>query len=220
VPDGSLMRWAVLLVAALAAMADGRAAAQDRAGDFDFYVLALSWSPTWCAGEGADGESAQCREGSSLGFIVHGLWPQRERGYPQSCPTDEPQRVPLGLADEMADLMPDRGLVFSQWRKHGTCTGLSQSDYFALTRAAAARVAIPPDFVGTEQDATVSADTVERAFLTANPEMPRDGVAVTCEDGKLEEVRICLTRDLGFRACQEVDRRGCRQGRLSMPAPG
>jgi len=25
------------------------AASEARAGDFDYYVLALSWSPTWCA---------------------------------------------------------------------------------------------------------------------------------------------------------------------------
>ena len=214
------MRRAALLAATFLALSGATAAAQDRPGDFDFYVLALSWSPTWCATEGQGGGSAQCRDRAPFGFIVHGLWPQHERGYPQSCDTAEPQRVPLSLAESMADLMPDRGLVFSQWRKHGTCTGLSQTDYFAATRAAAGRVAIPPDFSNLQRDAELSAEAVERAFLAANPDMPKDGVAVACEADMLGEVRICLTRELDFRACEEVDGRGCRRQRLSVPAPG
>jgi ribonuclease T2 len=194
--------------------------AQDKAGVFDFYVLALSWSPTFCATREGDRDSAQCREGAGHGFIVHGLWPQFERGYPESCQTDEPQRVPLELAEEMLDIMPDRGLVFSQWRRHGTCTGLSQADYFAKVRAAAERIRIPPEFTEVRQDATISAAAVERAFLAANPGMEVDGIAVACEAGSLEEVRICLTRELDFRACAEVDRRACRQQQLSVPAPG
>lgn len=208
-----------LACALIALWSVSTATAQDRAGDFDFYVLALSWSPTWCANQESASGSAQCRSEADFGFIVHGLWPQREQGYPQSCATTEPQRVPLSLAEEMRDLMPSRGLVFSQWRKHGTCTGLSQAQYFATVRSAAARVTIPPQFTGLRQNAAFSAAELERAFLDANPRMEGSGIAVACEAGALEEVRICLTRDLEFRACAEVDRRGCRQTGLTVPAP-
>ena len=45
----------------------------------------------------------------------------------------------------------------------------------------------------------------------------RGGVAVTCSSTHLSEVRICLSRDLKFRECQEIDRRACRRERLVMP---
>jgi ribonuclease T2 len=64
----------------------------------------------------------------------------------------------------------------------------------------------------------MSAFDVENAFAAANPGLARDGIAVSCADGRLDEVRICLTRDLSFRSCANVDRRGCRQRSLEVPA--
>lgn len=213
---GSTLACAALLTLSCT----GGSRAQDRSGVFDFYVLALSWSPTWCVTEGQVSGSDQCSEAAGHGFIVHGLWPQHERGYPEFCATAEPQRVPQGLAADMLDLMPDRNLVFGQWRKHGTCTGLTQSGYFETIRSAAALVTIPEEFLGLERQGSVSAEEVENAFLAANPRMQADGIAVSCEAGLMEEVRICMTRDLSFRDCDEVDRRGCRQSGLRIPAPG
>ena len=56
-------------------------------GDFDFYVLALSWSPSYCAIEGDGADPAQCANGRPYAFVVHGLWPQYEKGYPRDCET-------------------------------------------------------------------------------------------------------------------------------------
>ncbi|MCB1968558.1 MAG: ribonuclease, partial [Candidatus Accumulibacter sp.] len=52
---------------------------------FDFYVLALSWSPAYCLIEGDRANKQQCAEERDLGFVVHGLWPQFESGYPEFC---------------------------------------------------------------------------------------------------------------------------------------
>jgi ribonuclease T2 len=52
-------------------------------GQFDFYVLALSWSPGFCENSGS--RSRQCDSGRGLGFVTHGLWPQNEQGYPSFC---------------------------------------------------------------------------------------------------------------------------------------
>lgn len=181
-----------------------------RGKGFDFYVLSLSWSPTWCAANDTGGKTQQCRRGENNGFIVHGLWPQNERGYPEYCATREPDRVPDGLGRTILDIIPSMGLIGHQWRKHGSCSGLGQKDYFTVVRAAYERIAIPAALEAQRGAARLTPDAVEQAFIAANPGLRRDGMAVTCEDGRLEEVRVCLNADLSFRACPAVDRAACR----------
>ncbi len=113
---------------------------------FDFYVLALSWSPAYCRAEGPGANKQQCAADRDLGFVVHGLWPQFENGYPEFCPTREPDRVPSRLGRNYTDIVPSMGLIGHQWRKHGSCSGLSQNDYFGVLRAARERVRLPPAF--------------------------------------------------------------------------
>ncbi|MFD1329491.1 ribonuclease T2 family protein [Mycoplana ramosa] len=183
---------------------------------FDFYVLSLSWSPTWCMDNDAAGTGEQCRSGRKAGFIVHGLWPQFERGYPEFCRTREPDRVPAALGKQYLDIIPSMGLIGHQWRKHGSCSGQSQRDYLAATRAAFARVAIPD---GLEQASGEPLGTaaIERALVAANPGLTERGVAVTCDRGRLDEIRICMTPALDFRDCPEVDRAACKAKTISQP---
>jgi len=188
-------------------------------GDFDFYVLALSWSPSYCANEGADADPRQCRGDLRRGFVLHGLWPQYERGYPESCPSEFALRVPDRLARSMLDIMPSPGLVGYQWRKHGTCTGLDQVRYFEAAREAYSRVHVPDAFLNLGDDATTSAKAIEAAFVAANPGLSPAGIAVACKRGRLAEIRICLTDALEFRRCGEVDAAGCRSADLHIPAP-
>lgn len=191
------------------------ALAGDVPGRFDFYLLSLTWSPSYCAAEGGARDDAQCENGRHYGFLVHGLWPQYERGYPEDCPT----RVFPAEADirGLSDLMPARGLVRHEWQKHGACSGLAPADYLKTIRAARERVRIPAAFQNIDGYKTVSPAEVEAAFVAANPGLGPEGVAVTCDGRRLREVRICLTRDLGFRACDEVDRRACRADRVVLP---
>jgi ribonuclease T2 len=207
-----------IAAAALAAFACAAgAAAQDRPGDFDYYVLALSWSPAWCATEGADRAdgAAQCDPRAARGFVVHGLWPQRERGWPQDCRTDAPGPSRRETA-AMADIMPSGELAFAQWRKHGRCTGLSGREYLRLTRAAAESVAVPPGLARAGEAAEVDPALVEAAFRAANPGFPPDGVTVTCRDGLLREVRLCMDRALAPRACAPDAARDCRARRVTL----
>lgn len=187
---------------------------------FDFLVLALSWSPSYCEAEGANANRQQCAVGKDHAFVVHGLWPQFEKGWPEFCVSREPDRVPDALVRRYSDLIPSAGLVGHQWRKHGSCSGLSQADYLALTRLARERIEVPDRFEAPRKQDQVSPAEVEAAFTAANPGLPRDGIAVTCEGGLLREVRICMTKDLDFRACAGIDARGCRLPRAAMPAPG
>lgn len=199
------------LSAALAVFAAaGPAAAQDEAGVFDYYVLALTWTPSWCAEEGAWDEP-QCTRG--LGFTLHGLWPQDERGWPEYCDTAaaDPTRRETAA---MADIMGSGGLAFYQWKKHGRCTGLSADRYFAVARRLYAAMHLPaPD------DDRASAGAIEAALLAVNPALRPDSVIVTCGAGRVEEVRVCLTRDFAPRACSaDVLRGACRsRGLLDVP---
>nr|WP_071673936.1 ribonuclease T2 [Nioella nitratireducens] len=192
-----------LLLATGMAHADG-----EQAGDFDYYVMSLSWTPTWCALEGDDRDSPQCDAGQGFGFTLHGLWPQYERGWPAFCPTTErnPSRQMTG---EMADIFGTSGLAWYQWTKHGVCSGLSASDYYATARLAYGRVNRPTVLRHLDREVRLPAALVEQAFLEANPELTAEMLTVTCEAGRVQEVRICLTRDLEPRACAPDTARDC-----------
>lgn len=185
-------------------------------GQFDFYVLALSWSPGFCEITGT--RSAQCDPGRGLGFVVHGLWPQFEEGYPSFC---EPsgRLVPRAAVEEANGLFPDDGLARYQWRKHGTCTGENPSGYFRAVRQAREKVRLPEALQSPKAEAKVMPAEIEQAFLKANPGLRPDMISVSCGRRIFQEVRICLTRDLrDFRSCPEVDRNTCRAGEIAVPA--
>lgn len=192
------------------AVAQGRYDRGGTPGEFDFYVLALSWSPGFCEIEGDRRNREQCAPGANLGFVVHGLWPQYERGFPSDCGPSG--RSPTRMAmDQAVGLFPSEGLARYQWRKHGTCSGSSPADYFADVRRARERVKIPPALAAVDNDRSWTTLDLERAFVDANPGLRTDMMSVSCRRGVLEEVRICFSKDLrGFRSCGEVDRSGCR----------
>lgn len=209
------MRLLILLILGL--IAPLPVIARDVAGRFDYYVLALSWQPSWCEMTGDARGAPECDRGDGRGFTIHGLWPQYERGWPQNCDTAE--RDPSRRDSQaMADVMGSGGLAWYQWQKHGRCSGLSAAEYYDATRAAGARIAIPPALTALARDARQSPAAIEAGFLTANPDLEADGVTVTCRDGALAEVRICLTRDLEPRSCAPDTRRDCRSDRLRVPA--
>lgn len=202
------MRWMLLAFAALcwapAARAEG-----ERAGDFDYYVLSLSWSAAWCALEGDARGDRQCEGGRGLTFVLHGLWPQHEDGWPSFCRTAErdPTRAQTAA---MADIMGGAGLAFYQWKKHGRCSGLSAEAYFRTARKAYETVTIPDLFALVDQPLSLPAGVIEDAFLEANPALTRDQITITCKEGRIQEVRLCLTRDLTPRRCGADVIRDCR----------
>jgi ribonuclease T2 len=205
-----------LVLAALLAggpvWADGEAA-----GDFDYYVMSLSWSANWCALEGDGRDDPQCDAGRGLSFTLHGLWPQYEEGWPSYCRTGarDPSRSQTAA---MADIMGGAGLAFYEWKKHGRCAGLSADDYFALSRQAYSSIVIPTVFANLDRDLALPASVVEEAFLEANPGLARDQITITCNDGMIAEARICLTRDLEPRRCGDDVIRDCRMQDAVMEA--
>lgn len=195
----------------------GRVAGARATGSFDFYVLALSWSPGFCDTGGAGKAHDQCAVGANLGFVVHGLWPQNAHGFPSDC-DDGAARFPSRAAlDRVRGLYPSEGLARYEWRKHGTCTGLSPSDYFDQVRRARDAVTIPASLQAPGEPQTVAPRDILRAFSQANARLRADEMAVTCRQGELEEVRVCFARDLrGFTPCPEVARASCRASAISV----
>ena len=208
----------VLIFSALLLGAIGGAAAQGRhqgePGQFDFYLLSLSWSPSFCETASGSARAQQCGS-RPYSFVVHGLWPQYEHGYPEYC--DRDSWLDRDIMRSMLDLMPAPGLIFNEWKKHGTCAGLGPRPYFETIRKARAAVKIPSEFLNLSEPKTVAPAEIEDAFVKVNPGLNTSSMAVNCNRNRLSEVRICMSKDLQFRACEELDRRGCRRDQVTMP---
>ncbi|WP_146345769.1 ribonuclease T2 family protein [Phaeobacter marinintestinus] len=182
--------WVLAMVLACPVFADG-----EKSGDFDYYVLSLSWSPNWCATEGDRRDSDQCDDRHDFGWTLHGLWPQYHQGWPSFCRT--PHAPPSrGMTSEMADIMGNSGLAWHQWKKHGTCSGLTAPAYYALSRHAYEQVNRPDVFRKLDRTVKLPASVVEEAFLKENPQLEPNMLTVTCKDGHIHEARVCLSRDL------------------------
>lgn len=172
----------------------------DQPGKFDYYVLSLSWSPNWCAQTGDTRNEDQCDPRHDYGWILHGLWPQNERGWPAFCRTTK--RAPSrAMTSAMVDVMGSSGLAWHQWKKHGACTGLSAANYYQLARHAYEQVNRPQIFRKLKQPIRLPAKVVEQAFMESNPKLLQNQITITCKSGHIQEARLCLTRDLKPRKC-------------------
>lgn len=202
--------WRIALAAciALACVGAARGETGARPGAFDYYILSLSWSPAFCATHADD---AQCGPRGQTGFVEHGLWPQYEHGgYPTACGTAPP--LPKAVVESMMPVMPGTRLIWHQWAKHGTCSGLDATDYFATAAKAFLRVNLP-ERLRLRERLGLPAATVRAWFVEANTGLHPDGVAVVCDGDEITEVRLCLTKDLAYRRCGRgvADRCGARR---------
>ena len=187
---------------------------QSEPGNFDYYVLSLSWSPSFCESPAGAASPQQCGR-RPYSFVVHGLWPQFERGFPEACQVPPP-RLDRRIVDSMLDLMPAPALVFHEWDAHGTCSGLPPRDYFDTVRKARAAVIIPPAYEHPEAPLTVTPQEVVASFVTANAGLTPQGIELDCDRTRLREVRLCFTQQLQFRDCSNR-RNSCRADKLVMP---
>ena len=201
------MRNAV--AAALIGLAGFARADGEPSGKFDYYVMALSWSPNWCATEGDARGSPQCDPREDFGWVLHGLWPQYHRGWPAFCPTVERQPN-RSLTEMMADIMGTSGLAWYQWKKHGVCSGLSAPEYYELSRRAYDSVMRPDVFRKLQKPMKLPAKIVEQAFLKANPGLEPDMITITCKQGRIAEARVCLSKALDPVPCGRDVVRDCK----------
>jgi ribonuclease T2 len=185
-------------------------------GQFDYYLLSLSWSPAFCIQQPA---AAECNGPRRFGFIVHGLWPQNEKGWPENCGADT--QVPDSVVEGISDLMPSRKLVYHEWSAHGTCSGLDPQGFFALLRKAHDSIEIPAPFRNASAEIEQPPAAVVNEFLRSNPRLPPDSVVATCsgqDAPRLREVHVCFDRDLHGRACSaDAQHEACRASSVIVP---
>lgn len=211
---------AVLCCSAFLLTAAHTAAAGGTPGKFDYYVMALSWSPTYCAEEGRNRGERQCSGQRPYAFVLHGLWPQYAKGWPDYCDIGRKPWVPRVLIDAMLDIMPSPRLVIHQYRKHGTCSGLSPEAYYKLARKTHDAIQIPARYLSPNKPITVSPQEIESDFLKTNRDLEPEMISISCGRGKrLREVRICFTKEGRLTACghNEDQTRLCRLDKVVMP---
>lgn len=190
----------------------GKAPVESVAGVFDYYLLTLSWSPTFCLTHKDD---AQC-SGKGYGFVLHGLWPQYAKGgWPESCPpmvTLSPAERAQGLT-----LFPTPKLLEHEWAKHGTCSGLGASGYLDAADKAVGAVKIPEQLQPFSSTHYFQAQEIVNLFRQSNPGIAADGIAVICNGPELSEVRVCMGKSLEFGACGKGVKTSCRDGDIRVP---
>lgn len=187
---------AFALSLSLPAFADGEP------GKFDYYLLTLSWSPEYCAG--AKNDQFQCGAGKHYGFVVHGLWPQYNKGYPDSCSTAP--AVPETVVQEVLPIMPSKKLIQHEWEKHGTCSGKGVGEYFELIKNSFQTIKIPDDLAKPNQPINTSAIAIRKQFIASNPNLQ---MAVACKGKYLQEVRFCFDKAMQPTACSSDVRDSC-----------
>lgn len=192
-------------------------AQEHRTGEFDYFVLSLSWSPNWCAREGDARKSPQCGADKNHGWVLHGLWPQYERGYPEYCNTTE-QPPSRRMTKEMSDIMGTSGLAWHQWKKHGTCSGLSAQEYYSTSRQAYYQITRPEIFRKLQNSVRLPASVVQDAFLRDNKALGPDMITITCKGDQIQEARICLTKEFEPRTCGADVIRDCTATRALFEA--
>lgn len=174
-------------------------------GNFDFYLLSLSWSPGFCATPAGANDPGQCAPGRKFSFVLHGLWPQYEQsGWPEDC-SNEP--IDPASVQKMIAIMPSEKLIEHEWSKHGTCSGLSAKDYFDEADEAFHSIRIPAPYASLPRALTVSPAEIRSQFAAANPGGGEAEFVVECSgNGRyLTEVHACLDKDLTGRACNREE---------------
>ena len=209
----------LLVLGAALQLFAGNAGAQQHGppGRFDYYLLSLSWSPQFCAEGGERSAPGQCAPQRHLGFVLHGLWPQFAKGgWPAFCTPGGP--VPAEIQDRMLTILPNRSLIEHEWEKHGTCSGLDASLYFAASAAAFRSIRIPEPYRQPDGYLATNAGQLAADFAAANPGLEPSGIAVVCKKQYLAEVRLCLSKELKPAACGPDVRNQCSQTVVLRPA--
>ncbi len=192
-------------------------AAGNAPGNFDYYLLTLSWAPEFCATYAGNAPASECDPARHFGFVVHGLWPENDDGsYPLNCTPAQPVAQPT--VEHMLAIMPARGLIQHEWATHGTCSGLGAQGYFAAIEKASRQVQVPAEYRAPGQAMQTSPYDIEQKFAAAN-HAPAGNFRVSCSNSELVAVEVCLTKDLQYRQCSPR-LRDCRAPQVTIqPTP-
>ncbi len=210
----------ILMCFLVLAMVSPAFAKGPQSGVFDYFVLSLSWSPTYCGSAAGANDQSQCAPGRNFAFVVHGLWPQYQKGWPEACAHAE-NWVPQEQIDGMMDIMPSKKLIIHEWKKHGTCAGVSMADYFRAIRLIFEKVKIPARYLSPNADVLTTPQQLVSDFVKTNRDLTAAMISVQCgnarDRARLSELRICLDKHSGFSACGGNEKQSCAATTLVMP---
>ena len=181
------------------AMAFAHVAGQDTA---TIYVYAYSWTPGFCYNQVYPG----CMNPLpywETNLTIHGLWPQYAvSGYPASC-TTEPfdNTIPTQIGEsKMIQYWPDVQYTLDsssynsfwahEWTKHGTCSGLTQLQYFNAAIDLTSHIPTPSalyESIGHNMSTNVLRDSFGGA----------DYVALQCKNQMLNGIYTCWNQTKG-----------------------
>lgn len=220
-PRSSLFRsLAVLLVALAIFMVAENTMARGKPGKFDYYALVLSWSPTFCGSPAGRHSQQQCGKGRRFAFVVHGLWPQYTRGWPEHCRKKAPY-LSNHLIRSFYDIMPSKSLIIHEWKRHGTCSGLSAQAYFSHARSLFQQIKIPARYLSPTHTILTTPQQLVEDFVKTNRGLNKNMISVQCGNttkrARLREVRICFSRKGHLISCGRNEARQCRARQLALP---
>ncbi len=192
---------------------------QHKAGKFDYYSLVLSWSPTYCETGGSKRRDPQCTTDRPYSFVLHGLWPQYNKRWPEYCPTKKKPWISNELINSMLDIMPSKRLIIHEYKKHGTCSGLTPENYYKASRILFKSIKIPARYQNLQKPLMVTPAQIEADFLKENPKMKPEMISIVCGKRRMKEIRICFTRKGHLTACGQNENQSklCRLKKAYLP---
>jgi ribonuclease T2 len=168
------------------------------------YVFAYSWSPGFCNTQSNDPGCASPDAYWGNHFTIHGLWPQyTTSGYPAACTTEAfdpsaPQSIGLSTMEQYwpnvqaAEGASNYDDFWShEWSKHGTCSGLPQTEYFNTTVNLLRSFGTPAIFT-QNVGKSVSADDLRDALGGATM------ASLLCSNGQLTGAYTCWSQTNGL----------------------
>ena len=184
-------------------------------GPIDSYVLAISWSPQFCstsAGK-SDESKFQCKL-NKFGFVVHGLWGQNDnakddlKDHPRHCnPSKSGDAIVVDskIIEQNICTMPSTKLIQGEWQKHGTCTSMSQVNYFGKINELYNSLYMPDmaNIVNEKNETTVLSIVSQILLLNREKNIPSDSIVIrTGKNNVLNEIFICYDTNFNFKACK------------------
>lgn len=157
----------------------------------DTYLLAIAWQPEACRSKAADTSDPSACESGRI-WTLHGLWPNSADGkHPRYCRPS--QALTEATVRRNFCMIPSARLQQHEYAAHGVCAWDTPDAYFDRSRKLWEGLRKP-----ALTEAAITAGALRDAFAAANPNLPREAVAIaTGQDNRLREVRLC--HDLAFK---------------------
>jgi len=171
-----------------------------QAADFQFYVFASEWRGSVCSYN-------KCNLNSASSFWnIHGLWPSDGSRGLSFC-NDEKfnpnalSNLKSSLSQYWSSLYSDENSFHShEWQKHGTCSGMSQQDYFGTTL----QLALHLDVYGALASAGITPGQKVSCQSVANALTNKyqvNSFTISNQNGYLSQIELCLSKDLRVTEC-------------------